>query len=284
MLVCAGGHGTIYPHTTLTGALCKPITDARGEVELAFYAAVFSPARCALPPATLMPRYLGTLPAAERGGAGTAATGAGAAATGAAATGAGAALVLADLTAGLARPCVMDVKMGVQSWDGAADAAKRAREGAKWPAQARLGLRFTGMVVQGAGGAQQRYDRAFCHSLPCEGDEGPRLALQAFLAEGGGALRRAVAAALLARLEKIVEWFAVQREFHFYASSLLLVYEGAGDAPAARADVRMIDFAHVQAAPADGAAAASGRDEGYLTGLHTLVRCLQGMLTAPAPP
>ena len=176
--------------------------------------------------------------------------------------------------------------MGVQSWDGAADAAKRAREGAKWPAQARLGLRFTGMVVQGAGGAQQRYDRAFCHSLPCEGDEGPRLALQTFLAQGGGgAVRRDVAAALLARLEKIVEWFAVQCEFCFYASSLLLVYEGAGDAPAARADVRMIDFAHVQAVPAQGgAAAASGRDEGYLTGLHTLVRCLQGMLTASAPP
>jgi hypothetical protein len=43
----------------------------------------------------------------------------------------------------------------------------------------------------------------------------------------------------------------------------------------------MIDFAHVQSLQGAGPGA---RDEGYVTGLRTLVRCLQGMLTAPAPP
>lgn len=274
-----GGQGAVRPHATRPGVLCKPLRDARGAAELAHYCHVFAPARCALPPATFMPRYLGSLlpaPSSE--------------------------LCMEDLTAGLACPCVMDVKMGAQSWDGAAGPEKRAREAAKWPAQARLGLRFTGMAMRSLSGEALLLDRAYCHGLPCEGDAGPRQALGSFLADGRGGLRAAVAAAFLARLEEILAWFTVQCEFRFYASSLLLVYEGGSPAAgggatggaaaatptpstaaaaAAAASVHMIDFAHVEAVQ-EGPAA---RDEGYMLGLRTLIRCLQGMLmeAAPAP-
>jgi 1D-myo-inositol-tetrakisphosphate 5-kinase/inositol-polyphosphate multikinase len=179
--------------------------------------------------------------------------------------------------------------MGARSWDDAASAEKRAREDAKWPAQARLGLRFTGMAIcSSGGGGTTLLGGAFCRGLPCEADAGPRLALETFLADrSSGGVRLGVAAAFLARLEEMLAWFTVQCEFRFYASSLLFVYEGGGSqggatagagagGPAALADVRMIDFAHVQALQ-EGPGA---RDEGYILGLRTLVRCLQGMLTA----
>jgi hypothetical protein len=293
MPIQVGGHGTIIAHPSCAAALLKPLNDARGAAELAFYKAVFSPPRSHQPPATLMPRYLGTsapLPTAcpTLEGTGASVSGGGGAAVAAAfnpceVVGGGEAyLVLEDLAHGFQRPCVMDVKMGVRSWGDGASAEKQAREAAKWPAQERLGLRFTGMVLSGEGaGAPRALGREFCHGLPCEGDAGPRQALGAFLSNGRGGLRRDVAAAFLGHLEAVNAWFLVQHEFCFYSSSLLFLYEAEDRAQGCRAaDVRMIDFAHVQATGEGGGA----RDEGYLVGLQTLMRCLQGMLTEGGAP
>ena len=214
-----------------------------------------------------MPRFLGSLPL-PAGSAG----------------GATAGLCLEDLTSPYSSPCVMDVKMGSQSWDASASAEKRCKEDHKWPAQARLGLRFTGMSVNGI-----LHGRAFCHALPCEGDSGPLAALATYLSDGHGSLRLDAAAAFVAQLRGILAWFTVQSEFLFISSSLLFVYEGgaarsssSGSAPPPTT-LRMIDFAHVhslQAQQQGQALASEARDQGYITGLRTLIRCLEGLCAA----
>lgn len=92
----------------------------------------------------------------------------------------------------------------------------------------------------------------------------------------------------LRQLHSISAWFEKQRQFHFYATSLLLVYEAeslvANGAPASPAPVassgggggganvrvRMIDFAHVFPAH-------DSRDANYLEGLCNLKDVFQNL-------
>ncbi|RYY36856.1 hypothetical protein EON62_01480, partial [archaeon] len=53
-------------------------------------------------------------------------------------------LALENLTHGYAAPCVMDIKMGVQTWDEDASPDKVAQEIVKFPPQRSIGWRFTG--------------------------------------------------------------------------------------------------------------------------------------------
>jgi hypothetical protein len=86
----------------------------------------------------------------------------------------------------------------------------------------------------------------------------------------------------ISRMEVLKEWMEKQTSFRFYSSSLLFVYDGmrksfrlaiiwfstyqlGDDKSPFRADVRMIDFAHVHEI-VDG-----GIDEGYLKGLTNLL-------------
>ena len=263
-----GGHAGML-RDAARGLILKPLPpgDARAARERAFYEAA------APPLAAFLPRFHGVR--AVRGLPH---------------------LALEDLAgAPFALPCVLDVKMGVRSWGEGASEEKAAREAAKWPPQARLGLRFTGMRVGrlGAGGAPEwRAWRA--RALPCGGgDEAPVAALTDFLGGGAGdgSARLDVVPPLLEKLRALEAWFCAQREFRFYGSSLLLVYDGVeagggrgdggGAAVAPRAppavQLRMIDFAHACRAE-EGAP--PGCDAGYLVGLRTLARALRSLLHA----
>ena len=73
-------------------------------------------------------------------------------------------LRLSDLTAGYRRPSVADLKIGTQTFDDDAPAKKKSSELAKFPDQATLGFRFTGMKVFDAhAGAYVEYSKSFCH-------------------------------------------------------------------------------------------------------------------------
>ena len=74
------------------------------------------------------------------------------------------------------------------------------------------------------------------------------------------------------RLQAVREWFERQTTYHFYSSSVIVVYgaEGGADTPVR---VKMADFAHVF--PAEGV-----RDESVLFGVSNLVRHLEGLLSA----
>jgi len=228
-----GGHSGILPGGG--SEVLKPLKGERGINECLFYTRVSGEGEgdeeglpepgaaqeCTLlPPATFMPRYFGvrTLEAgAGVGGASALPLKEG-----------GTYMALEDLTQPFQRPCVLDVKMGVQSWDEDAPAEKVERERSKWGAQAHLGLRLTGMrVVEGGEGKVVERGREYCRQLPITGDEGLVQGILDFLPRDPG-VRQRVAAAFLARLGPLVQWFEGQCEHRFYSSSLLFLYEGGG--------------------------------------------------------
>jgi len=280
-----GGHSGI-----LQGGgseVLKPLKGERGINECLFYTRVSgvgeegdeegpppepgAARECALlPPATFMPRYFGVRTLEAGAGVG------GASALPLKEEG-GTFMALEDLTKPFHRPCVLDVKMGVQSWDEDAPTEKVERERSKWSAQAHLGLRLTGMrVAEGGEGKVVERGREYCRQLPITGDEGLVQGILDFLPRDPG-VRQRVAAAFLARLGPLVQWFEGQCEHRFYSSSLLFIYEGGGEVVSPpttpKVDLRMIDFAHVWPIQ-DGP---EGRDTGYLLGLQSLQRVLTQM-------
>ncbi len=321
-LAVVGGHDGVL---TDGKYILKPCNGARGAAELAFYRRVFAGAGAGAgaaaslpPPARFMPAFFG---AVTRLADGRWVDADDAEAGGASAVGSVRYLVLEDATAGYAAPCVLDLKMGVQTWGEDAPAAKIAAERAKWPLMETVGFRFTGMRVwrpagagaggggSGAGGAGGgggassaaaaagswvAHGRAYGYAL--DEETIPR-AFAEFLGgggAGGGRIRAGALPPLLARVREVEAWFAAQNAFRFYGSSLLFVYEGggaedgdgegaggdagagAGAAPSRRprrADVRMIDFAHVWPIT-DGPA---GRDDGYATGLRNVRAYLEAV-------
>ena len=90
--------------------------------------------------------------------------------------------------------------------------------------------------------------------------------------KGRGGLRNRVLIETRRQLKVLANWFKDNKNFHFYSSSILLVYEGDEHAEATLdvAKLRMIDFAHVLRADT--------RDTGYLDGLYSLLRIIDEIL------
>ncbi|KHN77110.1 Inositol polyphosphate multikinase beta, partial [Toxocara canis] len=74
---------------------------------------------------------------------------------------------------------------------------------------------------------------------------------------------RKVTEEVLSQLNSIREWFMEQRIYHFFASSILIIFEACKERPP-RVCVRLIDFSHVF--PAE-----EKRDENYLFGLSNMI-------------
>ncbi|GLH12419.1 Kinase [Gryllus bimaculatus] len=132
-------------------------------------------------------------------------------------------IVLKDATFGFAEPCIMDIKIGRQTWDPEASLEKMEGERKKYAECKRdLGFCIPGFQV---------YRIATGKVLKLGKDYGKRLnkntvkdALRLFLnAEAG--LSRELMLQLLACLWRILCWYRSQRRFRFYSSSLLLVYD-----------------------------------------------------------
>jgi len=108
----------------------------------------------------------------------------------------------------------------------------------------------------------------------------------------------------ISQLQDLLSWFELQREFHFYSASILILYEGdAEEAENANVRVRLVDFAHTfkvggiedgtssalmapATVPADGddedAAAAvemprPSQDENFLRGLTSVISRLSSV-------
>ena len=147
-------------------------------------------------------------------------------------------LRLNDLTRGYRRPNVVDIKMGTQTFDDDAPATKRAMETTKFPDQARLGFRFTGMKVWDAAACDYvEFSKAFCHTLDAASYmRGFRAFFRidssdaASTAMAPRAISR-VLTSLLAQLSLLLHVFESHNSHRFIASSLLIVYEGDDHAP-----------------------------------------------------
>uniref|UniRef100_A0A9J2PW41 Kinase n=1 Tax=Ascaris lumbricoides TaxID=6252 RepID=A0A9J2PW41_ASCLU len=169
-------------------------------------------------------------------------------------------LVMEDLTYQYRQPCTMDIKMGKVTYDPNASDAKRISETVKYPAQETLGFRLLGYRMHCTEGDPPRVrDKLWGRSKTLENIVD---AYGEFFSGRSGEENR-VAEEVLSQLIAIREWFKEQRIYHFYASSILIVYEASLERPA-RVRVRLIDFSHVF--PAE-----QRPDENYLFGLNNMI-------------
>lgn len=91
---------------------------------------------------------------------------------------------------------------------------------------------------------------------------------------------------LLDQLQQLAGVFSRQQGFHFFSTSLLVLYEGAAQTAAvARLEIKLIDFAHAFPVVDGGGCSAdkqesgpAGVDENFLQGLTSLIAFLKQQL------
>lgn len=132
-------------------------------------------------------------------------------------------LVLKDLTILYAKPCVIDIKMGTQTYEPSASIEKKSREHSKYSYQKSIGFRITGFKVYDTTKSLfYSVDKSFGRSLkPEQIKDGLKLFFH-----NGRVFRRDILMAVSQRLENILTWFRSQAKLHFYCSSILIVFDG----------------------------------------------------------
>jgi len=159
-------------------------------------------------------------------------------------------IVLEDLTAGMVKPCVMDIKMGTRQ---------------RFTTSTSLGFRLCGMRVW-RGDGLYAVDRLFGRGLTASSIGS---AIEEYLFDGYK-LRMELLPCIvntLLRLLKVME----ECPCRLYTSSLLFIYEGREEN--ARVDIRVVDFAH--GVPKD--TKEGERDDGFVFGLKNLISLFQNI-------
>jgi len=192
-------------------------------------------------------------------------------------------LKLEDLTKPFKNPCIIDIKIGKVTWDPNASKEKRIKEESKYPPLKNLGFQLLGCRVGHPSGTNLKtikLDKTWGRSL---NEENISDGLQLFLSGAGSSQRsELIKKQILTKLYAIQDLFMSQTRFRFYASSILILYDGISPeeigsqgssdsdddpkhATLPLVDVRMIDFAHVF----DGEP--NCLDENYLFGINNLI-------------
>jgi len=176
---------------------------------------------------------------------------------------------LENIIFGFQRPSVMDVKIGRVTHEPGAPPDKVHRETEKYQrTKTILGFCVPGFkVFNEISDKYTFYDKDYGKGLT---EHNVKNALQLFLGGPESNTEARLAPIFYSRLLLIREWFIRQRIFHFYASSLLFVYESLSTI-SPRTDIRLIDFAHVF--PAQNTS-----NENFLFGLENLVNMWKEIL------
>jgi len=177
-------------------------------------------------------------------------------------------IVIEDLTHGFKKPCILDVKIGKQSYGEDASEEKKASMEAKdkksttWT----LGARITAMKVF-------KHDiNDYIKKGKAEGKDVTAENFGSALSEyfhNGKELRKNLIPRFLEKIYKIKEWAESQSDLRIYSSSILFVYDA--DEENDNVIIRMIDFAHVHKITDQG------KDDGYIFGINNLIQHLEGI-------
>jgi len=164
-------------------------------------------------------------------------------------------IVLQDLTAGMMKPCVMDIKMGTRQ---------------RFTTSTSLGFRLCGMRVWRGDGVYA-VDRLFGRGLT---PSSVGTAIEAFLFDGY-TTRTELIPSILSALQRLLD---VMEECpcRLYTSSLLFIYEGNSTGEEnthPSVDIRIVDFAHgVPKNTNEGEL-----DDGFVFGLKNLMILFQSI-------
>ncbi|KAM8924358.1 inositol polyphosphate multikinase [Pelodytes ibericus] len=133
-------------------------------------------------------------------------------------------LKLEDVTRKFNKPCIMDVKIGQKSYDPYASAEKIQQQVSKYPLMEEIGFLVLGMrVYHVLSDSYETQNQHYGRSLT---KESVKNGVSRFF-HNGSLLRRDAVADCIQQVQSILEWFESQESLHFYASSLLFVYEGS---------------------------------------------------------
>jgi len=183
------------------------------------------------------------------------------------------AIIMEDLTYGYIKPCVMDIKMGTKTYAENSNLVKKKFRQLKdyESTSSRYGLRITGF---------RTFSNKTGHYVELSKESAEKITtletldkhIQLFF-DNGNEIRYDVIKYYLEKLNLLYNWMEIQTVYRFYSSSILFIYDGGLNE--LKADLRMIDFAHVHEIKDNGT------DIGYVFGLKKLIDILKKNLKEP---
>jgi len=184
-------------------------------------------------------------------------------------------MMIENLTKGMKKPCIVDIKVGAKTYGPDASADKKEKSDAAYSGTKKpFGFSVLGMSVY-MGHTKKEFkvlNKEFGKLL---NEETIDDFLQTYF-DGGNKTEKTIQVAQIftRKLKDIQNFYSEQKNYHIFGSSLLFVYDADALTDASNDNLekavvlKMIDFAHVF--PANGEA-----DENYLNGLSHLIKFVE---------